>query len=143
MVTVEEIQALKTLGIAKKLDKAGRTWKPAPTLPYRNAELFCEHCGKSLGVHDIDYTDVKTKMYCADCAKVFVRPVPYKIADGIEITFDNGVAVDAEYTGGYYDLIRVNKICYYSKKGRYIKIKGKQYYLNDENPYWKSKPAKQ
>lgn len=136
-VTIEEYQEIKKLGIAKKLNKAGRTWSPAATLPYRNAELFCENCGKSLGVHDIVCTDVRTMMYCAECAKVFVLPTPYKINDEIQIVFDNGVAVDAEYHGGYYDLIRVNKICYYNKKGRFIKIKGKQYYLNNNNPYIK------
>lgn len=134
-VTLEEYQKIKQLEIAKKLDKYSRTWAPASALPYRNAELFCENCGKSVGIHDIVCTDARTLMYCADCAKTFSRPVPYKIANDIEIVFDNGVAVDAEYTGGYYDLIRVNKICYYNKKGRFIKIKGKQYYLNDSNPY--------
>lgn len=122
-----------------KLNKAGRTWKPAPppALPYRHAELFCECCGKSMGVHDICYTDVRTLMYCANCAKVFVRPVPYKLIENIEIVFDNGITVVAKYTGGYYNELQTDKICYYSKKGRFIKIKGKQYYLNEVNPYVK------
>jgi hypothetical protein len=134
-LTVEEYKNIKKLEITKKLDKAGRTWKPVTVLPYRNAELFCENCGKSVGVHDIICTDVRTLMYCSDCAQVFLRPVPYQLADGIDVVFDNGVTVGVEYTGGYYDLVRVNKICYYNKKGRFIKIKGKQYYLNDYNPY--------
>lgn len=136
-VTIKEYENAKQLAIAKKLDRAGRTWIPAPTLPYRNAELFCENCGKSMGVHDIVCTDVRTRMYCADCAKKFSRHTPYTLCNGVEVVFDNGIAVDIEYTGGYYDLIRVNKICYYNKKGRFIKIKGKQYYLNDSNPYSK------
>lgn len=136
-ITIEEYQNIKQLSIAKKLDKAGRTWKPTTTLPYRNAELFCENCGKSIGVHDIACTDLRTLMYCPDCAKIFSRPTPYQLAEGIKVVFDNGVAVDVEYSGVYYDLIRVNKICYYNKKGRFIKIKGKQYYLNNSNPYIK------
>lgn len=136
-ITIKEYEEIKKLSIAKKLDKAGRKWAPAATLPYRNAELFCENCGKSVGVHDIVCTDVKTLLYCSDCAKIFTIPTPYQIDNNIKVVFDNGVSVDVEYIGGYYDLIRVDKICYYNKKGRFIKIKGKQYYLNNFNPYMK------
>ena len=116
--------------IQEKLNKSGRKWKEGNPLPYRHAELFCEKCGKSMGVQDIVITDLKTLMYCDICAKPFVRQVPYKISDDIEVTFDNGIIVTVKYTGGYYNELSVDKICYYNKKGRYIKIKGKMYYLN-------------
>lgn len=136
-ITAEEYQRNKQLGIAKKLDKAGRTWTPATTIPYRNAELFCENCGESVGIHDIVCTDFRTLMYCSNCAKSFSNPIPYELTKDVKVVFDNGVIVDVEYTGGYYDIIRVNKICYYNKRGRFIKIKGKQCYLNHYNPCMK------
>ena len=98
-------------------------------MPYRCAELFCEKCGKSMGVQDIICTDLRTLMYCGDCVKPYLRQVPYNLTDDKEIIFDNGLTVEIKYKDNYYDLT-CDKICYFNKKGRYIKIKGKTYYLN-------------
>lgn len=99
-------------------------------MPYRCAELFCEKCGKSMGVQDIIFTDLRTLMYCSDCVKPYIRQVPYNLADDKEIFFDNGLTVEIKYKDNYYHDLTCNKICYFNKKGRYIKIKGKTYYLN-------------
>ena len=116
----------------EKLDKSGRKWAESDFLPYRYAELFCEKCGKSVGKHDIVCTNLQTFMYCSDCVKPYVREVPYSISDDKEVVFDNGNAVKVKYKGGYYDELVVDKVCYFNKKGRHIKIKGKTYKLNDK-----------
>ena len=115
-----------------KLIKSGRKWAECDYIPYRYAELFCEKCGKSIGKRDIVTTDLKTLMYCADCVKPYVKEVPYNLDDNKEIIFDNGNAVQLKYKDGYYHELIVDKICYFNKKGRYIKIKGKTYYLNEK-----------
>ena len=71
-------------------------------------------------------------MYCADCVKPYVREVPYRIAEDKEVVFDNGNAVQVKYKGGYYAELVVDKVCYFNKKGRHIKIKGKTYRLNEK-----------
>ena len=116
----------------EKLEKSGRKWAESDFLPYRYAELFCEKCGKSIGKHDIVCTNLQTLMYCADCVKPYVRQVPYSIAEDKEVVFDNGNAVQVKYKGGYYAELVVDKICYFNKRGRHIKIKGKTYRLNDK-----------
>ena len=112
----------------KKLIKSGRKWKESPTLSYRNAELFCEECGVSLGIHDIVYTNLETMMYCSKCVTKYIKETPYELECG-KIIDDYGVGVTIEYGGDYYNLLRINKVCYFNKKGRYIKVKGKRYYL--------------
>lgn len=116
----------------EKLEKSGRKWAESDFLPYRYAELFCEKCGKSVGKHDIVCTNLQTLMYCADCVKPYVRQVPYSIAEDKEVVFDNGNAVQVKYKGGYYAELVVDKVCYFNKKGRNIKIKGKTYRLNEK-----------
>lgn len=116
----------------EKLEKSGRKWAESDFLPYRYAELFCEKCGKSVGKHDIVCTNLQTLMYCADCVKPYVREIPYNIAEDKEVVFDNGNAVQVKYKGGYYAELAVDKICYFNKKGRHIKIKGKTYRLNEK-----------
>lgn len=116
--------------VENKLNKSGRKWKESEYMPYRCAELFCEKCGKSIGVQDIICTDLRTLMYCNDCVKPNVRQVPYNLTDDKEIFFDNGLTVEIKYKDNYYHDLTCNKICYFNKKGRYIKIKGKTYYLN-------------
>ena len=116
----------------EKLEKSGRKWAESDFLPYRYAELFCEKCGKSVGKHDIVCTNLQTLMYCADCVKPYVRQVPYSIAEDKEVVFDNGNTVQVKYKGGYYAELVVDKVCYFNKKGRHIKIKGKTYILNDK-----------
>lgn len=116
--------------VENKLNKSGRKWKKSEYMSYRCAELFCEKCGKSMGVQDIIYTDLRTLMYCDDCVKPYVRQVPYNLTDDKEIIFDNGLTVEIKYKDNYYHDLTCDKICYFNKKGRYIKIKGKTYYLN-------------
>lgn len=116
----------------EKLNKSGRKWAESDFLPYRYAELFCEKCGKSVGKHDIVCTNLQTLMYCEDCVKPYVREVPYSIAEDKEVVFDNGNTVRVKYKSGYYAELTVDKICYFNKKGRNIKIKGKTYRLNDK-----------
>lgn len=116
----------------EKLEKSGRKWAESDFLPYRYAELFCEKCGKSVGKHDIVCTNLQTLMYCADCVKPYVRQVPYSIAEDKEVVSDNGNAVQVKYKGGYYAELVVDKVCYFNKKGRHIKIKGKTYRLNEK-----------
>ena len=116
--------------VENKLNKSGRKWKESEHMSYRCAELFCEKCGKSMGVQDIVCTDLQTLMYCSDCVKPYIRQVPYNLADDKEIVCDNGLTVQIKYKDNYYHELTCNKICYFNKKGRYIKIKGKTYYLN-------------
>lgn len=116
--------------VENKLNKSGRKWKESEYMSYRCAELFCEKCGKSMGVQDIVSTDLRTFMYCSDCVKPYIRQVPYNLVDDKEIFFDNGLTIEIKYKDNYYHDLTCNKICYFNKKGRYIKIKGKTYYLN-------------
>ena len=112
-----------------KLNKSGRKWKPSlDYMPYRCAELFCEECGVSLGIHDIVCTNLETIMYCKDCVQKYIKQVPIELSCGTVIK-DFGNSVYLEYTNGYYEKLVVDKICYFNKKGRYIKVKGKRYYI--------------
>ena len=54
----------------------------------------------------------------------------YDLSEDKEVIFDNGNTVRVKYKSGYYPEMVVDKICYFNKKGRYIKIKGKTFYLN-------------
>lgn len=113
----------------KKLNKSGRKWSPSPTyLPYRCAELYCEKCGKSLGIFDIVTTNLEGNMYCSDCVSTYINPVPNVLPCGT-IVDDIGNYVTIEYTDNYYKNLQMDKLCYFNKKGRYIKVKGKRYYI--------------
>ena len=60
-----------------KLKRSGRKWQPSPDyMPYRCAELFCEECGASLGVHDIVCTNLESAMYCSNCVQKYVKDTP-------------------------------------------------------------------
>lgn len=112
-----------------KLIKSGRRWAESQNkMPYRCAELFCEECGKSLGIHDIVCTNLETNMYCSSCVSKYIKNVPIILECGVVIV-DWGSGVELEYKNGYYGLMRVRKVCYFNKKGRYIKVKGKRYYI--------------
>lgn len=112
-----------------KLNKSGRKWKPSLNyMPYRCAELFCEECDVSLGIHDIVCTNLETIMYCKDCVQKYIKQVPIELSCGTIIK-DFGNSVSLEYTNGYYEKLVVDKTCYFNKKGRYIKVKGKRYYI--------------
>ena len=112
-----------------KLNKSGRKWLPSKNwLPYRYAELFCEECGTSLGVHDICCTNLESFMYCDECVKKYIKNVSFDIPGG-KVISDQGVYISLEYTDNYYESIVVQKTCYFNKKGRYIKVKGKRIYI--------------
>lgn len=113
-----------------KLIKSGRKWSETDYMPYRYAVLYCECCGKDLGKHDIVCTNLQTNMFCGECVRTYVKEVPYNVSDNIIVTADYGSLVSVKYIDGYYPEIIVVKDCYFSKKGRFIKVKGKRYYLN-------------
>ena len=111
-----------------KLIKSGRKWAESSYMPYRCAELFCEECGKPLGIYDIVCTNLETVMYCERCVSKYIKETPITLECGTVIK-DWGTDVELEYNNGYYSLMRVTKVCYFNKKGRYIKVKGKRYYI--------------
>ena len=115
--------------VEEKLNKSGRKWKESTDrMPYRCAELFCENCGVSLGVYDIVCTNLESNMYCEDCCKKYIKETPIKLDCGTVVN-DMGQFVQLKYTDNYYQSIEVLKTCYFNKKGRYIKVKGKRYYV--------------
>ena len=114
-----------------KLIKSGRKWSECEYIPYRYAELYCESCGERLGYFDIACTDLKTHMYCAECVKPFIRDTPFWLDKNIQVISDSGGYVKVKYYGDYIQEMVVSKICYFNKKGRYIKAYGKLYYLNN------------
>ena len=112
-----------------KLNKSGRKWKPSlGYMPYRCAELFCEECGTSLGIHDIVCTNLESTMYCAKCVQKYVKDTPIILPCGT-VREDFGTSVTLEYTDNHYVSMTVGKTCYFNKKGRYIKVKGKRYFI--------------
>lgn len=113
----------------EKLNRSGRSWKPSPDyMPYRCAELFCEDCGASLGIYDIVCTNLESAMYCSDCAQKYIKETPIALPCG-KIIEDHGTSIVLEYADSYYVSLAVSKTCYFNKKGRYIKVKGKRYYV--------------
>ena len=74
-------------------------------------------------------TDLRTHMFCDGCVQEYIRPTPFNISDNIEVVADFGNNVKLKYIGGYYSEMVVEKICYFDKKGRYLKIKGKKFYI--------------
>lgn len=112
-----------------KLNKSGRKWKPSPDyMPYRCAELFCEECGTSLGVHDIVCTNLESTMYCTNCVQKYIKDTPIILPCGTVVK-DYGDSVILEYIGNCYKSMTVEKTCYFNRKGRYVKVKGKRYYV--------------
>lgn len=113
----------------EKLNNSGRKWsEDRCNNSDRCAELFCEECGISLGVHDIVYTNLESTMYCAKCVQKYIKSVPVSLQCGV-IREDFGDHLTLEYTDNYYKSMAVDKVCYFNKKGRYIKVKGKRYYV--------------
>ena len=114
----------------RKLIKSGRKWSESDYCSYRYAELFCECCGVTLGRHDIVCTNLQTTMFCGKCVQQYRTEMPVHLAEGIDVVFDAGSFVVVKYTGRYYSELTVSKECYFNNKGRFIKIKGKRYYIN-------------
>lgn len=112
-----------------KLNKSGRTWSESTDyLPYRFSELFCEECGKSLGRFDIISTNLETHMFCTNCVKKYIKDTPIILPCGV-IGEDYGESVALKYSDNHYVKMTVSKICYFNKNGRYIKVKGKRFYI--------------
>lgn len=115
--------------LEEKLIKSKRKYEYCPEyISYRFAYLFCEECGKKIGRFDIVDTNLETYVYCDDCATKFIRQTPIKLDCGTVIK-DYGNSVDLKYENNYYKEIIVDKVCYFNKKGRYIKVKGKRFYI--------------
>lgn len=111
--------------IRNKLIKFKRKFKP---ISYREVELFCKTCEKSLGNFDIVTTNLESYVYCDKCMVNFIKDVPNKSNEYFDIVQDFGNEVVIRY----YKDIRVYdevKICYFNQKGRYIKVKNKRYYI--------------
>lgn len=88
---------------------------------------FCEKCGARLGTHHY-YDDRESAMYCGDCLKEFIKEVPFDLPCGTVVE-DWGSDVIIQYKTDYYPMMQVLKTCYFNSKGRYIKVKGKRYYV--------------
>lgn len=60
-----------------KLDKSKRKYKECPQskFPDREAELFCENCGHSLGKKDVLIIDLETVKYCSKCIEKYIKVV--------------------------------------------------------------------
>lgn len=115
--------------LEEKLKKSKRKYEYSPDfIPYRFAYLFCEECGKKIGKFDIVCTDLETNVYCDVCAAKFKKQTPIKLDCGTIIK-DYGNRVDLKYENNHYKEIIVYKVCYFNKKGRYIKAKNKRYYI--------------
>lgn len=113
-----------------KLDKSKRKYKECPQskFPDREAELFCENCGHSLGKKDVLIIDLETVKYCSKCIKKYIKETPFDIPDGTVVK-DFGDSVYLKYKSGGYIEQPVLKDCYFNTKGRYIKVKGKRVYI--------------
>ena len=112
-----------------KLNKSGRKWKPSPDyMPYRYAELFCEQCGASLGIYDIPCTNLESEKYCKICVQKYIKECPIELPCGTVIE-DHGGSVLLKYENSRYEAFWVCKTCYFNSKGRYIKVKGKRFYI--------------
>ena len=58
-----------------KLDKSKRKYKECPQskFPDREAELFCENCGHSLGKKDVLIIDLETVKSCSKCIEKYIK----------------------------------------------------------------------
>lgn len=112
--------------IIDKLKKAGRKFDICEN--WRHVILYCKGCGVKLGEFDMFYESHESNLYCHDCAKKYEKSVPYEIEglEGSKVVQDNGTFVKVYYAEPMcYEI----KNCYFTKKGRYIKYRGKRWYL--------------
>lgn len=72
------------------------------------------------------YESHEAHKYCVDCVKKFILNTPIILSENMSVLRDFGSSVLLRY-----EKIRQEEIkqCYFSKKGRFIKIKGKRVYL--------------
>lgn len=69
-------------------------------------------------------------MFCSECVQPYILFTPRHLTEDIEVCDDFGGTVRVKYTDNYYSEMVVFKECYFNKKGRFIKVKGKRHYLN-------------
>nr|WP_024835514.1 hypothetical protein [Clostridium sp. 12(A)] len=110
--------------IIDKLTKAKRKFKAVEN--WRSAELFCIGCDKSLGAHDLIYESHESLKYCGGCIKQLIKETPIKLSDGLTILEDYGLSVVLRYEELRQE---ETKQCYFTSKGRFIKIKSKRWYI--------------
>ena len=110
--------------IRDKLEKAKRKYDVCDN--WRHAVLYCVECGKTLGEFDMFYESQEAHKYCFDCVKKFVLPTPIILSETMSVLTDFGNSVLLRYENIRQEEI---KQCYFSSKGRYIKVKGKRVYL--------------
>lgn len=110
--------------IADKLDKAKRKYDVCDN--WRHAILYCVECGKRLGEFDMIYESHESHKYCHDCIGRFILPTPFFLSKSLTVLDDYGDHILLRY-----EILRLEetKQCYFSNKGRYIKIKGRRLYL--------------
>lgn len=110
--------------IREKLEKAKRKYDVCDNR--RHAVLYCIECGKRLGEFDMFYESHEAHKYCGNCAKKFILPTPIILSESMSILTDFGTSVLLRYENIRQEEI---KQCYFSKKGRFIKIKSKRVYF--------------
>ena len=110
--------------IRDRLEKAKRKYDVCDN--WRHAVLYCVECGKRLGEFDMFYESHEAYKYCCDCVKNFVLATPIILSETMSVLKDFGNSVLLRYENIRQEEI---KQCYFSKKGRYIKVKGKRVYL--------------
>lgn len=100
-----------------KLDKSKRKYKECPQskFPDREAELFCENCGHSLGKKDVLIIDLETVKYCSKCIEKYIKEIPFDIPDGTVVK-DFGDSVYLKYKSGGYIEQTVLKDCYFNTR---------------------------
>lgn len=110
--------------IRNRLEKAKRKYDVCNNR--RHAVLYCIECGKRLGEFDMFCDSHEAHKYCCDCVKKFILPTPIVLSENMSVLSDFGSSVLLRY-----EKIRQEEIkqCYFSKKGRFIKVKGKRNYL--------------
>ena len=97
-------------------------------------EAYCIKCGGLVGRVERMWTDPKTMRYCHNCVKEFIVEVPFDLTEKIEVVKDMGHDVVLRYhdNGAYtYNEMYVEKTCYFNTKGRYVKVQGKTFHLNN------------
>ena len=110
--------------IVERLTKTKRKFDVCDN--WRHAILYCQSCGDKLGEFDMFYDSHESHKFCAKCVSKYIKKTPFDINKSITVLEDNGTTIVIRY-----EQLRQEeyKQCYFSSKGRYIKIKGKRHYI--------------
>lgn len=97
-------------------------------------DLYCAECGNlAYPAHDSWVKDIDRRyVFCLDCAEKYRVDVPVLFPWGAVVK-DNLNTVIVDYGYGTDHNSCYDKDCYFTHKGRYIKVKGKRYWLNRDN----------